>query len=165
MRLALMAVSLVSGSALAWGPVLSGGALATFTKPDGRSALYLGPTLGVGIEFGERLNHELGVEGLQLPRFDRPGVATAVLGRYTLTFDFLGKRGFTPFVGAGVGVGRFFVVDTTERVSGWALAASVLAGVRYTFSFGLSLKATVVGSYYGATLFSVAPSAGVGWQF
>lgn len=166
MRTILVIIALLGpGVSLAWGPVVGGGALGASSASGPRPALYLGPTVRLGVEFGERFNHEVAVESLQLPRFDRPGTAHAVVGRYTFSVDFLGKRGFTPVVGVGLGGGRFFVLDATEQVSGWALAVSALAGVRYTFDFGLTLKAEVSGSYYGGGLFSMAPAALVGWQF
>lgn len=165
MRQILLLALVVATPSFAFGPVLGGGVLATYTTGGSRPALYLGPAVRLGVEFGDRFNHELSVEELELPRFDRPGTAHAILGRYTFSVDFLGKRGFTPLVGVGVGGGRFFVIDPTERVSGWALSLNAIAGLRYTFEFGLTLKAEVTGSYYGAGLFSVSPAGLVGWQF
>ncbi len=165
MRTFLLTALVVATPSFAFGPILGGGVLGTHTSGGTGSALYLGPVVRLGVEFGERFNHELAVEELQLPRFDRPGTAHAILGRYTFSVDFLGKRGFSPLVGLGLGGGRFFVVDAAERVSGWALSLNAIAGLRYTFEFGLTLKAEVAGSYYGGGLFSLSPAGLVGWQF
>ncbi|MCU0698794.1 MAG: hypothetical protein MUC96_20015 [Myxococcaceae bacterium] len=164
MRLVLLLAAL-STPAWAWGPTVSVGPSGTISTQNSQPALYVGHTLRLGLEFGTIINHEVAVELLGLPRFDEPGLANAVMARYTLTVDFLGKKGFTPLVGLGVSGGRFFVVSPTERVGGWAASAFATAGVRYTFDFGLSLKAELQGGLYGPGYWTASPSISAAWRF
>ena len=165
MRLMAMMLCLSAGSALAWGPVVEGGVMVVGMPLVQKQRAFSGSTASLGVEFGDRFNHELAVEYLRLQGLtDGPAAAQALAGRYTFTVDFLGKQGFTPTVGVGLSVGRFFAQSPGDNVSGWALAARAVAGVRYTFDFGLSLKALVAANFYGLHV-SVAPTVGVAWQF
>jgi hypothetical protein len=165
MRTLLLVVTLSSASALAWGPTVTAGPTATVTTLGSSPTVYAGPMLRFGLEFGTIFNHELSVEYLQLPRFDEPGHANALGLRYAFSVDFLGKRGFTPTVGLGVSGGRFFVTSLTERAGGWAVSAFATVGVRYTFDFGLSLKAELQGGMYGPGIWSAAPTLTAAWRF
>jgi hypothetical protein len=164
MRIALL-VAALSTPAWAWGPTVSAGPSATISTLRSQPAVYAGHSLRLGVEFGTVVNHELALEVLRVPRFDEPGLANALMARYTLTVDFLGKKGFTPLVGLGVSGGRFFVTTLTERAGGWAASAFATAGVRYTFDVGLSLKAEVQAGLYGPGLWTVAPSVTAAWRF
>ena len=165
MRLLVMVVCLAAASAFAWGPVVEGGVMVVGVPLAKNQRVFSGSTASLGLEFGDRFNHELAVEWVRLQGVTTEvASAQALAGRYTFSVDFLGKQGFTPTVGIGVSVGRFVAQSPGDAVSGFFLAGRALAGVRYTFDFGLSLKALVAVSFYGVQL-SVAPTVGVGWQF
>jgi hypothetical protein len=164
MRLLTVMMCLSTVSAFAWGPVVEGGVMVVGVPLVRQQRVFSGTTASVGVEFGDRFNHELAVEWLRLVGTDGPAAAQALAGRYTFSVDFLGKKGFTPTVGVGVSVGRFVAQSPGESVGGFALAGRALAGVRYTFDFGLSLKALVAVNFYGVQL-SLAPTVGVAWQF
>ncbi len=165
MRLVAVVLVLSAVSAFAWGPVVEGGVMVVGVPLVERQRVFSGSTASLGVEFGDRFNHELAVEWIRLVGVnDGPAAAQALAGRYTFSVDFLGKNGFTPTVGVGVSVGRFVAQSPGDSVRGFALAGRALAGVRYTFDFGLSLKALVAVNFYGVQL-SVAPTVGVGWQF
>ncbi len=164
MRLGLLLLAL-SSTAWAWGPTVSVGPSGTISTLRSQPALYLGHTVRVGLEFGTIVNHEVALEVLGLPRLDEPGLANALMARYTLSIDFLGKRGFTPLLGLGVSGGRFLVSAPSERAGGWAASAFATAGVRYTFDFGLSLKGELQGGLYGPGLWTATPSLTAAWRF
>lgn len=176
-----LGVFLCSASALAWGPVAEAGATITLRDSytqQGSSVTFsrmVGPRLLVGLELGDRFNHELGFEystvsgvgtssGLDVPI----SVAT-VAGRYTFSVDLLKKDGFTPLLGVGVAAGQFHVNAGTattggEQTSGFYLAFHAVAGARYTFSNGLGVKAQVTLSTYGGFI-GLQPSLAVAWRF
>lgn len=153
-----------STSALALGPVVEGGALLV-TNPSRNARLYAGLDLSVGLEFGDVLNHELAIELVDVQGLVPDGSNARGLGaRYTLSIDFLGKDGFTPTIGLGVGGGSFFARSPGDDVGGFFISGRALAGVRYTFSFGLSLKALFAVNFYGSAI-AFVPTAGAAWVF
>jgi hypothetical protein len=164
MRLVAMVLCLPAASAFAWGPVVEGGVMAVGVPLVQNQRVFSGTTASLGAEFGDRFNHELAVECIRLTGTDGPAGAQALAGRYTFSVDFLKKDGFTPTVGVGLSVGRFIAQSPGDSVGGFFLAARGLAGVRYTFDFGLSLKALVAVNFYGVQL-SVAPTLGIAWRF
>lgn len=164
MRLVAVVLCLSAVSAFAWGPVAEGGVMVVGVPLVQQQRVFSGTTASLGVEFGDRFNHELAVEWIRLVGTDGPAGAQALGGRYTFSVDFLGKQGFTPTVGVGLSVGRFIAQSPGDSVGGFFLAGRALAGVRYTFDFGLSLKALVAVNFYGVQL-SVAPTVGIGWQF
>ena len=165
MRALMLAVSVVSCSALAWGPTVTAGPTATISTLRSSTAVYAGPMVRVGLELGEFFNHEVSLEAMQLPRFDEPGVAHALSARYAFSVDFLGKEGFTPTLGLGVSGGRFFVTTRVQEAGGWAFSAFATAGVRYTFDVGLSLKLELQAGLYALGLWSATPSLTAAWRF
>ncbi|MDX2013621.1 MAG: hypothetical protein SFW67_25735 [Myxococcaceae bacterium] len=164
MRLTVMMACLAAGSGLAWGPVVEGGAMVVGVPLGQSNRSFTGTTASLGMEIGDRFNHELALEWVSLVGNDGPARSNALGGRYTFSVDFLGKKGFTPTVGIGLSVGRFIAQSPGDSVGGFFLAGRGLAGVRYTFDFGLSLKALVAVNFYGVQL-SVAPTLGVAWRF
>lgn len=165
MRLLAVVLCLSSVSALAWGPVAEGGVMVVGVPIARNQRTFGGSTASLGLEFGDRFNHELAVEWIRLQGVtSEPAAAQALAGRYTFSVDFLGKNGFSPTVGLGVSVGRFVAQSPGDAVSGFFLAGRALAGVRYTFDFGLSLKALVAVNFYGLQV-SVAPTVGLAWRF
>jgi len=165
MRLLAVVVCLSAVSAFAWGPVAEGGVMVVGVPLLRNQRTFSGSTASLGLEFGDRFNHELAVEWVRLQGVtSEPAGAQALAGRYTFSVDFLGKKGFTPTVGLGVSLGRFVAQSPGDSVSGFFLGARALAGVRYTFDFGLSLKALVAVNFYGVQ-FSVVPTVGLAWRF
>lgn len=164
MRLIAVVLCVSAGSSLAWGPVVEGGAMVVGVPLVQKQRVFGGTTASLGIEVGDRFNHELAVEWIRLVGTDGPAGAQALGGRYAFSVDLLGKAGFTPTVGVGVSVGRFIAASPGDSVRGVFVAARGLAGVRYTFRFGLSLKALVAVNFYGVQL-SIAPTVGVAWRF
>lgn len=162
MRLLTLVVVASSLRALAWGPVVEGGVMAVTTPGALTARPFGGFTASAGLEFGERLNHEVALELVSLTGTEAAS-AQGLGARYTLSFDFFGKQGFSPTVGLGVGVGRFIASSPGDRVAGFFVSGRALAGIRYTFDIGLSLKALLVGNVYGPQI-SLVPTLGLGWQ-
>ncbi len=169
-RGAVLAVVFSAVSAWAWGPVVEAGGMVAGHAPDASSTTdyrhFGGLATSVGVELGNRFNHELALEWAQLSDLT-PSLAYAntMALRYTFSVDFFGKHGFTPTLGVGVAVGRFEATGSRETVDGVYLAGRLLVGVKYTFSFGLGLRADLVGSVYGLGNFGLLPSLGLSWRF
>ncbi len=135
-----------------------------------------GALLRVGFEFGSTFNSELSA---QFSNATSPiswssgdgsiGVVTLALG-YTLTIDFFGKDGFTPYVGAGAFGGLANIQATPGSVVGTGIKPYIevhgVAGLRYTFSNGLGFKAEIVYAYsYYNGLFAWQGIVGVAYRF
>lgn len=139
-------------------------------EPDSSSTTdyrtFSGLSTSVGVQLGERFNHEIALEWARLADL-APHIASAetIAARYMFSIDFFGKHGFTPSVGVGLAVGRFAALGSGEQVDGIYLAGRARAGVRYTFDFGLALRADLTMSVYGKGNFGFLPVVGVGWQF
>jgi hypothetical protein len=159
-----MFLGLLSSTAFAVGPVVEGSAMVASAPLTQNARLWGGYQASLGVEFGDVFNHELALEFVALEGIGEPAAAQGLGGRYTFSVDFLGKKGFTPTVGIGVSAGRFLASSPGDNVGGFYLSARALAGVRYTFDFGLSLKALLVGNLYGPTV-SFAPTLGIAWRF
>lgn len=165
MRSGALAVCLAAGSAFAWGPVAEGGAMVAGIPLVAKQRVFGGTTASLGVEFGDRFNHELAVEWVRLTGLSaQPAAAHALAARYTFSVDFFGKQGFSPTVGLGLSAGRFVAESPGDQVRGLFLGVRALAGVRYTFDVGLSLKALLAVNFYGQHL-TVAPTMGVAWRF
>jgi hypothetical protein len=181
-RLLFLGFVCCSASAFAWGPVAEVGATITTRESytqQGSTVTFnrmVGPRLLVGLELGDRFNHELGFEystvsgtGTTLG-VDVPISTTTIAGRYTFSVDLLKKEGFTPLVGVGLAVGQFRVTGGSaatggvEHGGGVYLAFHAVAGLRYTFENGLGLKAQFTVSTYGG-LIGLQPSLAAAWRF
>ncbi len=159
-----------STSARAIGPVVEVGGMLAGHEPDPSSSTdynrFSGLTTSVGIELGDRFNHELALEWARLADLS-PHIALAetVAAHYMFSVDFLGKHGFTPSIGVGLAIGRFAAIGSGEAVSGLYLAGRLRAGLRYTFGWGLGVRADLTASVYGNGNFGLMPVVGVSWRF
>lgn len=163
-------------TALAQGPFGTVGVVWTpaLNASSGSVGPFFGPTVRAGWEFGTRFNHEItfqythaGAVGEASDIALGAGVNTYAAG-YRFGVDFLGKEGFTPYIGVGLYTGWVDVTvaggDVRTSTGGVLLELHGAAGARYTFESGLSLRAEVAGSTYGG-LIGVQPSLGAGYQF
>lgn len=180
-RLILVAAALTATQALAWGPVLMGGAVVTLrdsASSGGNTVGFgtlVGPTARVGIELGDRFNHELSFQFSRAAGTGSSGDFTVPIdiltlaGRYTFSVDFFKKEGihgFTPSLGVGLCIGTFRAntsVDPSLAKWGPFLELHAVLGFRYTLPMGLGFRVELVASTYGGFL-ALQPSAGVAWR-
>lgn len=171
---------LASGIAHAHGPFASFGVSTTGPKVIAGVDFtpYLGPTVRAGYEFGDRWNQEVALQWSHSSSHSTSGdidldveFATYAVG-YRFSVDFLGKKGFTPYVGTGVYLGMADLSVTGEQAGYQAtqgaspvfLELHAAVGARYTLESGLNFRVEVAGSTYGG-LFALQPSLGGGFQF
>lgn len=175
----LVAVVMLSAAkALAWGPVVMGGAVVTLRGGSAGTSFstLVGPSARVGIELGDRFNHEISFQFSRAAGTGTTGDFTVPIdvmtlaGRYTFSVDFFKKEGlggFTPSLGVGLSLGAFRAntnADPTLAKWGPYLELHAVLGFRYTLKNGLGIKAELAASTYGGFI-ALQPSAGVAWRF
>ncbi len=175
-----------AAAALTSGPTLMGGFVRSPQKiqSSGGDTVTInpmaGPSLRVGYELGTYVNHELSFQFTQVggtaysaayPAIPAElTLKTLALG-YRLTWDILGKSGFSPYLGGGLALGTVpLEVKATSGAftamksgSATLLELSLVAGARYTLPFGLNLRAELAVSTYGGFFGTLLPAVGVGY--
>lgn len=163
-------------TALAQGPFGTVGVVWTpaLNVGSGNVGPFFGPAARAGWEFGTRFNHEVtfqythaGAVGEAQETALGAGVNSYAAG-YRFGVDFLGKKGWTPYLGVRLYTGLVEVTvvggDLVSTTMAPYLELHAAVGARYTLDNGLSLRAEVAGSTYGG-LIGVQPSLGAGYQF
>lgn len=152
---------LMPASALAAGPVISGGVLGVDIPAEGHgwSRGMGGASYKVAFEVGQRFRSEFSFGQAVLGNSDDIGQRRLSLSGFGYQLSFhLFPKGFSPYIGLGVEMGA--AVLESEPYDSWYsdvdegpfLRAHAVAGIRWQMRCGLGLRAEISRATYGQFL-------------